>query len=502
MEFKKAKELYKLISKNQKLADKRHPLFEKNKAMKIFTWVMVAFWAAYLILFGVMFANIFENDAREAYDTVNGGFIIILILDFFVRFGMQETPAHEVKPYKLMPIPTNFLMDVFLVKIGLKPYNLFWWFFFVPFGFSAVLMMPFYGLINYLSYLVGVWLMIVLNSYWYLIWRTLINQKFWWFFLPVLIYGALVYFGMIDGEWLFYGSMIFMQGFITLNPLTYLGVLAAITVLFFINRYIQRYYVYVEIAKVDKIKKVKSQEMSFLNHYGIIGEYLKLEIKSIIRNNVVRKMFIYGVVITLMFCCVTAFSETYDAGFMKVFICVYCFSVYGIMTLTNVMGVEGNYIDGLMSRKESVLALLKAKYYFTMSLLIIPMLFMIAPLCTGKFTLFEILGCLFFTAGCIYPCLFILAIFNNTTLNLTKKMTQRTNNTKAQMFVSLAALFLPMIIMYTLVVLCGNDMCGIIMSALGLVGVALHPIWMNKIYKQFMNRRYENMSSFRSTRFA
>jgi hypothetical protein len=59
-----------------------------------------------------------------------------------------------------------------------------------------------------------------------------------------------------------------------------------------------------------------------------------------------------------------------------------------------------------------------------------------------------------------------------------------------------------MIIMYALVTLLGSMWGGLVMMALGLAGVALHHVWLKAIYKQFMIRRYENMSSFRATRNA
>lgn len=34
-----------------------------------------------------------------------------------------------------------------------------------------------------------------------------------------------------------------------------------------------------------------------------------------------------------------------------------------MIILSQLMSFEGNYIDGLMSRKESIMSLLKAKYY-------------------------------------------------------------------------------------------------------------------------------------------
>jgi hypothetical protein len=43
MDFKQFRLLYKLISKNKKLSEKRHPMFDRNRFMKIFTYGMIAF---------------------------------------------------------------------------------------------------------------------------------------------------------------------------------------------------------------------------------------------------------------------------------------------------------------------------------------------------------------------------------------------------------------------------------------------------------------------------
>ena len=45
---------------------------------------------------------------------------------------------------------------------------------------------------------------------------------------------------------------------------------------------------------IASVSKVKPREMSFLNRFGILGEYLKLEVKSIQRNKTVRKQFWSG----------------------------------------------------------------------------------------------------------------------------------------------------------------------------------------------------------------
>lgn len=500
MNFSRTKLLYNLIRKNQKLAVRRHPMLDQNKAMKIFIYIMAAFWAAYLMFFGIMFGSI-DFGAFENFDMIDGGMIWFLVLDFYLRFTMQETPAQEIKPYKLLPIKQNFLLNVFLIRLGLRGYNLFWFFFLLPFGILAIV--KFYGLLGLLGWLFGWWLLFVFNSYWYLIFRTL-NQRSWLYLLiPTAVYAAVIYFGMFHdsgNQWLFDGCVQLGRAFCTWNWWSYLCIFAVIVVLFFINQRMQRACVYREIAQVEHVEKVKSTEMSFLNRFGIIGEFMKLEIKSTMRNKVVRKQFLTGAICTLVFCLLFAFTDVYDdMTFMRTYICVYCFACLGTITLTNVMCMEGNYIDFLMSRKESVLQLLKAKYYFNCLMLLFPLLFSIAPIVQGKILFIEALGCMFFTSGAIFPFLFQLAVYNNQTLQLNVQITKSGRSTKHQMIFSLAALLVPMLIMYILIVVFNVEVASWVMLVIGLLGTGLSHVWLRNIYHRFMIRRYDNMAGFRDS---
>lgn len=502
MEFSRLKLLYRLVSKNQRLAIRRHPMFEQNKIMKVLSYLFIGFWAAYLVFFGVMFARVFESTNYESFDWINAGLIYFLAADFVFRFGLQETPAQEIKPYKMLPIPQNFLLNIFLVRMGLRLYNLFWGFFLVPFGVLAV--WKFFGFGGFLGFLFGWWLMFVMNSYWYLIWRTMSQRSILYLLIPAAIYAAFIYFGFFfnpENTWFFDASVTFGRGFCQGNILTYLLPIAVSVALFYVNRSMQRECIYKEIAKEEKVAKVKSTEMSWLNRFGIIGEYMKLEIKSTMRNKVPRTQFMMGVVYMILFCCLFAFTDVYDnQPFMKTFICVYCFACLGTMTLTSVMCVEGNYIDFLMSRKESVLSLLKAKYIFNCIMLLFPLLFALMPIFKGKVLFIEAVSCMFFAMGCIFPFLFQLAVYNKQSLPLNEKMTRNGRGSKAQIIFSFAALFAPMIIMYILIVTLDIVTASWIMLALGLVGTICSPMWLRSIYRRFMIRRYDNMEGFRDSR--
>lgn len=491
--------LYKLIKQNQKLANKRHPMFEKNKAMKVFGWIFILFWAAYLLIFGIMFGSMCSN--HPTYNFINGGLLVFLIIDFYSRFMMTDTPAQEVKPYKILPISQKSLIKIFLVRIGLSPFNAFWLCFFVPFALFSILLSSTYGFGNFVVYLVMIWLLFVLNGYWYLFWRSLMNHKMLWIIAPTLIYAALVWFGLWSNDWLFQWCKHTVHDAICYDVMPFIYVIAAIFVMFLINLYFQNKFIYFEIAKVEKVSKVKPREMSFLNRFGILGEYLKLEVKSIQRNKTVRKQFWSGFIAMLMISLLFAFTDAYDSmPFWRSFICMYCFAALGVINLTSILCPEGNYIDCLMVRKESILTLLKAKYYFNLGMMIIPMLIIIMPISQGKTTIIEALACMAFAAGVIMPFLFQLAVYNNNTLKLNDVLTKSGQNNKSQIICSLAAMFVPIIIMYVLINLCGTYIGSTIMLVIGIVGIALHHRWLDNIYRRFMKRRHENMANFRATR--
>lgn len=241
--------------------------------------------------------------------------------------------------------------------------------------------------------------------------------------------------------------------------------------------------------------------MKFLDRYGVVGEYMKLEIKSMMRNLVIRKLYINGGLCMLMLCGLFSFSGIYDElPFMRVFICVYCFSCLGVMTLTTIMCAEGNYLDGLMVHKETVFSLLKAKYYFQCAVLLVPVLFSLMPIVEGKMPVLTMLACAFFTSGIVFPFIFQLAVYNDSSIHLNKKLTRSGRNTKVQMLMSAAAMFLPMLIMYVLVEVFGETYAAIVMLSMGVIGTILHPLWLKNIYQRFMKRRYQNMDGFRNSR--
>lgn len=494
--------LYKIIKRNQKLAAKRNPVFDTNRFAKFLMYFMAVYWAAILLFLGVMLPLMFEGIVpnMEPYHIMNQGILYVMLVDFLIRFMGQPAVAQELKPYLLMPVKKNRLIDTFLIQSGLSGFNFIWFFTYVPFAFLTII--RFYGFGGMFFYLIGIWMLFVLNNYWYLLCKMLMSEKTIWYLLPVVVYGAL---GcaefLLDGLPISRFTMNLGEGFIEGNPLSFLFVLAIIVALFVLNREIQKKLLYDEISKVKDTKMKHVSEYKFLDRYGEVGEYIRLELKLIARNKTVKAQFRMAFIIMIGFSMVVAFTDVYDGTGMITFICAYNYLLLPIMTLGQVMTFEGNYIDGLMSRKESIYNLLRAKYYLTTLIIVVPLLFMLFPVYKGKITLLMAFAYLVFTVGVVFFLLLQLAVYNTRTLPLNSTiMKSNKSSTTAQMIIMGLAMGIPLILDSLLTALFSETIAYTLLMVIGLAFITTHNLWIKNIYNRFMKRRYENMEAFRSSR--
>ena len=142
---------------------------------------------------------------------------------------------------------------------------------------------------------------------------------------------------------------------------------------------------------------------------------------------------------------------------MKNFLVVYNFVIFGILFLSSIMSYEGNYIDGLMSRKESIYNLLRAKYTVYSIAILIPFILMIPAMITKKVAVMSCVSWAVFSVGFVYFCLFQMAVYNNRTINLSVRMTGRNVGTGLQNLIAGASFGVPLILNVVLKALIGQE---------------------------------------------
>lgn len=489
-----------LLRKNERLHDKRHPMFERNRFVKFLAYFMIAYYGAILLLLGVSLpasmSKVYHGVA--GFHLLDGWFFILLMVDFWLRFIFQETPANQTRPYSLLPISRRYMMRRYMMRAAFSSGNLFWAFFLVPFGLLSVYQSM--TLWATLGWWLGWWLLFVMNSYAYLLIRALCTRHFAWFLAPLLLHVAVLLIALLpEHNPIDMPCTLFMFAFAKWQMWPIFAVAVFIWFLYKANATVQGSILYDEVGRKDEVVITKSRQMTFLNRFGIVGEYLKLELRMKTRNRMLKVQMLVLLGCMLLLSGILYFSEIYDGLFMRSFICLYDYIVPGATALVTIMCHEGNYMDLLMSRHESLLDLLTAKYYFFSALLLFPFLLLIPVCLTGKITFLMSLGYLFFVVGVVYPCLFQMAAFNKETLPLNAKLASKQGNGK-QNIVTLTIMFLPIAIERASVAFLGNTWGYITLIIIGTLGIATHRQWLRFTYRQFVKHRYENMEGFRASR--
>lgn len=495
-------QLYRQIKQLASLKEERHPMLEKNRFMKFLMVFMWLYYAAILLFMGVVMAIGMKHSYNgvAAFHVLDGYVPVLLVIDFWIRFIIQETAAQQMQPFALLPIRRSFLMHIYLTRSGFAWGNLYWSFMLVPFGLIAIAIPLGWG--AFIGWWLGWWLLCIANGFAYLFCRALCMKHMAWALLPAAIHGALLCIMFVpDKNVLDMPCTLLMFDFLKWQLLPFLAVGAVIAFLYWANYRLQMGMVHDEVGKKEEVEMKKTTQFNFLNRYGQLGEYLKLEVKMRLRNKTVKMSFLVGLGAMMMFSVIMYFSDVYDNGFMRSFICLYNYIVLGMMTLVGIMCYEGNYIDCLMSRRESILQLLRAKYYFNVLLLLIPPIILLPLMVIGKMSVWMNVGYLFFTAGVLYPLLFQLAVYNNNTLPMNTKLASKQGNTTQQV-VSVVILFLPIAIEKGAALILGDPWGYVLLAVIGIIGIATHQLWLRNVYTRFMARRHQNMEGFRASRNA
>ena len=349
-----------------------------------------------------------------------------------------------------------------------------------------------YGFVPALSFLLLWWILIMVDSQWYAIVRTLVIGNMLWWLLSIAV-GVLLFLpwllsGNIDHMMDFYASI---GSFLDEGSfLPHLAALALLILLIVINSKIQYHAVWTELTKQERQTFHTLTGLATLNKYGLVGEYLKLEVRSLLRNKGPKKLFLSATAIVVFISLLITLSTVYDDAFMTNFWCIYDFIVYGGMLLTRTMSYERNYVSCLMVHKESLLSLLTAKYYFACLLMVVPFVMMLPMIVIGKWSLLMVMSYAVFTAGVQYFLLMQIAVYNKQRLPLNEKFIGNSNTNYVIMLLMILAFVIPMFLINILQSALTERVSWCVMMAIGGGFIATHHLWIKNIYNRIMKNKY------------
>jgi len=494
--------IQKELRQHQWKAFRRNPMFERNLAVRIFMYFMFGLLALEFLSFGFLLNSLLlkAGSYDRAIDTFNSILPFIFVVDFIIKFFFKTNESMQIAPYLSLPVKRNKLFDFLLRKEFTSFWNFYLLFLVIPFSFMAVT--PYFGFFAAVLYILLFFLLCIVNSLVVSIINNFISKSAWFYILAgvrVVMPFFLIFVCKID-----LGNYIAQLGdkFLSYNLLIYGAFILIFAALWIINRLQMRDRLYFELQG-DKANKISSfSSLSFLDRFGVIGDFINLELRMIIRSPRLKQQVVFAgcLIIGLFFFMLYAPNNNLSNN-------PFVFFLYGIMAI-GLMGIimgqflftsESSFFDGLAARKQSLFDLLKSKYILYCSYSLLVTLLLLIPAFQGKISGFLLVSLLFYVTGPIYFIIFQNAVYNKTYLDLFDKGMWNWKGQSGNMLViTMITMFVPVIIMLLLNAFFGATVTYSFMLITGLTFTLTSNRWLSWIYNRFLKRKYNNMEGFRA----
>jgi Family of unknown function (DUF5687) len=470
----------------------------KGVAIRIFVGFIVLYLLSMAVLLGLRLNMIIEkvDPGRDTIQIFCGFLLYYFAIDIIARFFLQDLPTLTIKPYLILPIRRRDLISFLNVRSLFSFFNLLPVLLFFPF-IVTVINAKFGGWTS-LVFLIAASAFILANHYLILYFKRKMELNNGWL---VGFFLACVALGLADYYKIFSFSRISNALFSTLLTRPWVCVFP---VLFSVAVYINndRFLLnnlYLEEEGDDQTAN-KTNNLRFLDRYGITGELIALDLKLIWRNKRPRTMVLYSLI--FIFYGFILYTPKNIASPSHWSILMFGGLLITGITLFNygsfLFSWQSNYFDGLMSTNLPIQAYLKGKWFLLSSMS--SAMFIISSfygLIDSKLIIIQ-LACYLYNMGVNVVVLMYFATWNYKNMDLSRGSMMNYQATGiVQWLFTLLLILIPAIIYFCCYYLGGPWSAIIVLALVGLISLLMRDWWIVLITKEFKKRKYSILQGFR-----
>ncbi len=420
--------------------------------------------------------------------------IYYFLVGLLARFQLQELPSLSIQPYLTQNIKRSSMLHFLNVRSLVHVINVLPFFVFIP--FSIVVILPAYGAVATICFLISMFALVFNNHFLNMYIKRKSVDNSWWFFAVVAAIAILKgadYFKLISFE---KSSADIFIGLLH-QPLFCIIPLAIAIITFVLNNNYLRSHLYIE-ELVSERKLTISKSYSLLDRYGDIGEMISLDLKLIFRNKRPKSLVILsGVILLYGFMFYPKYLQTgnYTMLFLFALIITGLFiSNYGQF----LFAWQSSHFDGMMSYNINMKQYIKAK--FLLFVTVCSLQFLIASF--YGFMGWQIIpiqiAAFLYSIGVNSFVTIYAATYNYKYLNLSKSASLNFQGIGAlQWLQSLLISFGPVLVFFLLNKFIGFWTAIISISSLGIIGLAFNRKIINWLAEQFNIRKHKILEGFR-----
>ncbi len=463
---------------------------------------LLIFLAVYFSLVALFMGFNLSEHLSKAYpgqsqiSAFNSLIFIYIGFELVLRIMVQNLPTFGYQSFLIIPVKRKRIAKYMLNKSMLHFFNVLPLFLVLPFTFkSAVneLDMP-----VLIAWLASLFLMIFVNHFLaiYIKWRT--NESNW-FFYGFLAFAAIAF--AIDYYNVFDITGTFGKFFdlVVQNPLYVLVFPFLILSLYFLNHnYLLNRFYLDELSQ--KKKEGSTHDFSWLNQVGEYGKMLSLEVKMLIRNKRPRTSVVMSVL--FIFYGLILYKNNMENTPEVIF-------VFGGMFMTGIFGMmygqffpawHSRYYPFLMAQNVKMKQIIQSAYFLMAATNIVFYLLSLGYMYINPKVLYIHFVVMLYNIGVNSFVIFALGLNSRKAIDLEQRaMFNYQGMGATQWLITFPILFGPMAVYGLMVFLFGNITAYIVLGALGLTGIILHPKLIDYFSKQYLVRKHKMIAGYKSS---
>ena len=474
----------------------RNTRFDVGFILKILSVISILYLCFLISLFGVNFKEILYklSPLRDPVRYFNDGLFYLLPLYCLLLFSFQKKNYTQIIAYLHLPISRGNIISYVLIRNLFNLLNLCMILFIIPFFWINIL--PNYGLIPAILYLMSILLIMIFITYFSYLLKNLSSYNFAFSLIPivwVLLSFILKFFRLI-GPRNFVGYL--FSDILGKNYLSLFVILLLVTGTTILNISLLRQFLY-NIYANNSGKWIKSAIIQRIRLIKIRNPYILLEINLILRNRRIRSIFTIPVYLAIMTYALFLLKPNIDNN--TLFLWYLCLSgVWGYSYLQYVFSFEGCFFDFISSTGFDFKKYIKAKYLLIVLLSFFLVIIMLPIIIIRNQSIYVIGTTLLYNIGIGFNIVFLSGTFNHERIDLNKSLFLNYQGYNTIQIISMVlAIFVPVGFMIITSTYLGEIYGLSVLNIISVVSLLSSKKWIRLIYKNLLKRKYINLEGYR-----
>jgi hypothetical protein len=478
----------------------RAKYFSQGWGVKILMGFLVLYFGGAFLLLGIFMPEVLTKthpSAPSLTGLFNSFILYYFLVDLAMRFFLQDLNLLSVQHYLLQNIRKSKVINFLLGTSIFSFFNLIPLFFIVPFAFRGV--KPEMSTGPALLWLLSL-LMVVLSSHFIVIFvKRAAAVRQWVFFVFAGVVALLLGANALDYLSL---SQVSAKLFSGLGQLWFIAIPFALVALSYLAnfRFLQKQS-YIDQWKKQG-KEASTQSFGYLESKGALGTMIANELKLILRNKRTKSILVMTVIFCaygLLFYAGDDVLEGVYQGFgWKIFAGIFMTGIFMINYGQFLIGWEGAYFDGILTRAYPMQTFFKAKFWLLVFSAVITYVLTLGYVYFTIDALWINTACFIYNVGVNSFVLLFASTYQKKKIDLSKGSAFNYQGTSATQFIIVLPLMILPILIFQAFNIFDKPYYGLgALAAAGLISLAFSKAWFNEIAKNFQEKKYKNAAGFR-----